>query len=187
MFNPRPAGSDHSQGASFSSAIDRELARHPVDKPYQLDQTRVNDKSYVLSQVSRNGLLLAQAPFELRNDMEVVQAAVKENGYALQYASLDLRALPEVVEFALEDNGWLIGYAAPELHGDKSLFLKALAKNGYACNFLSNELRNDIDVAKTVAEQLGYLPKAVFSEKIRNHPEVKPLIFNADDIIKPPI
>lgn len=187
MFNQAPGGVGNNHSYLDFSAVDRELARHSIEKPYQLDQTRAHDKGYVLSQVRQNGLLLSQAPFHLRNDPEVVQAAVLENGYAIQYASLEMRENPLLVEAAIKENGWLIGYAAPQLHSNKDLFMKAVSQNGYACNFLNPELRQDLDIAKVVAHQLGYLPKAIFSEAVRTHPEIAPMLFDPSEIIKPPI
>lgn len=94
MFNQSVGERSPSSANIEMSVVERDLSRYSVSKPYQLDQSRVTDKAYVLSQVSQNGLLLAQAPYEIRNDAEVVRAAVNENG-------------------------WLIGYAAPDLHDNK--------------------------------------------------------------------
>ena len=60
-------------------------------------------KKVVLEAVRRNGLALAAASHDLRDDASIVLAAVKNNGCALEYASENLRRDRSIVLTACAD------------------------------------------------------------------------------------
>lgn len=57
-----------------------------------------NDKSIILSVVSRNGLALELVPLQFRNYKDVVLAAVKENDYVLQIVSETLQKDQDILD-----------------------------------------------------------------------------------------
>lgn len=72
-------------------------------------------RNITLNIVRVDGMQLAFAPQDLRDNEVVVRAAVRQNGLALQFASPRLRADRGTVFEAVRRNGLALRFAAPEL------------------------------------------------------------------------
>ena len=71
----------------------------------ELDETRNDDKEYVLEQVKQKGSLLDFASDRLKDDREVVIAAVIQDGNSLEFASDRLKDDKEYIVFYKKEKG----------------------------------------------------------------------------------
>ena len=76
---------------------------------------RWEDRTFVLAEVSKDGLALEHASPALKGDKEVVLAAVSQNGHALEHASHALKGTKEVVRAAVSKDGSALEHASQAL------------------------------------------------------------------------
>jgi hypothetical protein len=132
-----------------------------------------DNKVYVLSRVSNDGLKLQYASDRLKNDKEIVLKAVSNYGLALRYASERLKNDKEVVLKAVSQNYSVFEYISNELKNDyiamKEIFMLAIQtcyknsykiliwheKNIYDC-ILSEKLKEELDYIKQLYNFVSY-------------------------------
>ena len=107
-------------------------------------------RNITLNIVRDDGMQLANAPPDLRDNEVVVYAAVLQNGLALQFASPRLRGDRRAVSRAVHQNGLALQFATPELLAatDDSMELIALDAvmgNPAARQYLNPHLLNYVN------------------------------------------
>ena len=112
-----------------------------------------NDKTFMLSEVGRNGHILWYATDELKGDYDFMSTAVRQNGcrYALNYAPR------KVVLEVVSQNDYALSYVSDELKEDKEVVLAAVRNNASALNFqnASDELKADKEIVLEVVKSRG--------------------------------
>ena len=73
------------------------------------------DRSFMLSVVQQNGMLLQFASGELCNSQDIVLQAIQQNGMALQFASPRVRANRRIVQIAVQQNRMALEFADPSI------------------------------------------------------------------------
>ena len=101
-------------------------------------------KAFTLSQVAKNGLMLAYVGV-LRGDKDVVMAAVQQHGAALKFADGFLQHDKRIVMAAVAQYGQALCYAQL-FQGDKEVVMTAVAQDGLALEYADESMQKDKDV-----------------------------------------
>lgn len=84
----------------------------------------------------------------LTADWSVVRAAVTTDGLSLAFADAELRDEPEIVLLAVSQNGFALEFASAARRADKVVVVAAVKQEGQALLFASDDLKNDGDVVE---------------------------------------
>eukprot|EP00928_Gymnodinium_smaydae_P036280 TRINITY_DN25379_c0_g1_i4.p1 TRINITY_DN25379_c0_g1~~TRINITY_DN25379_c0_g1_i4.p1 ORF type:complete len:260 (+),score=34.46 TRINITY_DN25379_c0_g1_i4:95-781(+) len=106
-----------------------------------------------LRKLRKDGLVLAQAPCEIRGDVECVLAAVESNGAALKFATEDLKEDRDFISDAIRKNAGSLAYASIDLRSNREFILVQVRHNGCALAGATDELKFDPDVVLAAVKE----------------------------------
>jgi len=99
------------------------------------DRREWRDRTWVLHQVTYDGIRLEYAPIELQDDHDIVMAAVQNDGAALFHASARLRANDQIVMAAVQSDGLSLCAAGDRCRSDPRIAFAAAKQNGLAAEW----------------------------------------------------
>lgn len=144
-----------------------------------------NDKNFILSAVSIDGLLLQSIPEDLQKDFEVVKAAITQNGSAFQYASKDLQKNSDLVLLAVsKDPEVLITQAEESWLENKQIVLCAVSQNGLLLDYASDSLKEDPCVVNAAVKQDGLALKFASESLKKNRDTVLAAVQQTGDALQ---
>lgn len=133
--------------------------------------TIVEDYEIMMHAVHLNGIAIASASLDLKDNEEIIKVAMKTNCWAFEYASKRIQSIrsfalqavqsngemlkfcpdfqddEEIVKAGIQENGVCIKYASERIKNKREIGLLAVQSNGCALEYLSEELRNDKGIA----------------------------------------
>ena len=137
-----------------------------------------NNEVFVRAIVQKNGHALQSASARLRDKKDIVLLAVKSMGLALEYASDRLRDDEDIVNAAVTQCGIAIAFAKLDWGKDENWGIAIKALGHYrATEDIDKELWKKPAFARLVIKQCPNYADFfhLFSEAIRNDPEIKEL------------
>lgn len=146
-------------------------------------EEQLNNRTFILSLVKQNGLILNYTPIQFKKDPEIALEAVKQNGNALEWVDDSLKLCNrEITLAALQNAPSALFYAPDEFLKDKTLILELIQrypriyetihyKNSLHYKKIYEELLNDEEVTlaavKGEGRMLAFAP-ALF----QNNPKI---------------
>ncbi len=129
-----------------------------IQELFTKDELLWSDRTFVLKEVKKNGIMLSRANKVLQNDREIVRAAVESNSNALLYAGPEQKKDPELARIAVEKNGSCWRYIDVSLMNDKNFALLALNNDPSMILDIRNHFPEDQDIwLKTTEGNMNYV------------------------------
>ncbi|CAE7942597.1 Vwa8 [Symbiodinium necroappetens] len=118
-----------------------------------VDQSLLNDDSFVLQILRANPLALRLLPEQFRSDRSFVLAAVTGDGRSLAFAAVELRCDTGFATQAVRANPDALEFVPEHLKADRDFVAIALANDGRALRFASAQLRDDRELVLSSVQQ----------------------------------
>ena len=129
--------------------------------------SQLDDRSYVLDQVEKDGWNLSIVDKKFRKDKDVVFVASKQNYIAFQWADESLKIDKEFVMSLIKaKSAGILEYADRSFRYDEKFMFEAVKYDHFALYFASQSIKINIEIAKVAVKHspfaIEYIDKSIY-------------------------